>query len=181
MRNSRLVGIVVIGALVLTLSGVIFGQEKWGQKLTGQKESLTGTVTVVDLDAPEINLTLQVGEENIVVELGPVWNLEKFSIRTGDILTVSGEEVGEGKIIAYSISRVDANGNMVTLTLRDDNGQPVWSGSANQDNQENQYQSGPQDGTGNQWGQNNQGSNRPNGNQYQSGPQNDSGNQWGRK
>ncbi|MGQ9473136.1 MAG: hypothetical protein ACUVRN_03705, partial [Candidatus Caldatribacteriaceae bacterium] len=136
MRYSSLVGIVMIGVLVLTFSGVILAQERWGQKLTGEQESFTGTVTAVDLDAPETSLTLQIGEENIVVELGPVWNLEEFSVQVGDILTVNGEKVSEGKVVAYSISRVDANGNMVTLTLRDENGKPIWSGST-----------GPKEGT----------------------------------
>lgn len=203
MWKSGLKGAVLAGILVLALGVGAFAQNNWGQKLTGQTESVTGTVVAVDLEAPTTSVTIKAGEENLVVELGPVWVLEDFPFKEGDTITVVGERVNNGTMVAYSLNRTDDNGNTVTLTLRDANGKPTWNGSAgpkrgnkyrnrnqvttqstNQGTSGNVHQSGPQNGSGNQWGQGQQGQNNPNqgqGNQHQSGPQDGSGNQWGRK
>jgi len=199
MVRYRLLGIVLAGILVLALGVGALAQNNWGQVLTGKTESVTGTVVAVDLEAPTVSVTVRVGENgNLVVELGPVWALKDLSLKEGDVITVVGERVNENTMVAYSVGRGDANGNTVTLTLRDANGKPTWSGTPGQkegnkyrnrnrvtlqagntgQTSGNTYQSGPQDGSGNQW-QNN--ANQGQGNQHQSGPQDGSGNQWGRR
>ena len=198
MWKSGLKGILLSGILILALGVGAFAQNNWGQKLTGQTEAVTGTVIAVDLEAPTTGVTIKLGEENLVVELGPVWVLEDFRFKEGDTITVVGERVSGGTMVAYSISRTDENGNTVSLTLRDANGKPTWSGSSGakrgnkyrnrnqvttQETSGNAYQSGPQNGSGNQWGQGQQEQNNQNqgqGSQHQSGPQDGSGNQWGR-
>ncbi|MEN3183963.1 MAG: hypothetical protein ABDK93_03090, partial [Atribacterota bacterium] len=115
--------------------------------------------------------------------------VEDFPFASGDFVTVTGEEIEARRVVAYRISG-EHNGNVVTLTLRDSNGNPIWSGTPGpkegnryenrnrvtlQDSGDegNRHQSGPQDGTGNQW--------RSEGNKHQSGPQDGTGNQWGRR
>ncbi len=201
MQKYRFLGVVLAGILVLALGAGAFAQNNWGRVLTGATESVTGTVVAVDLEAPTTSVTIQVGEEK-VVELGPVWALKDVRFTEGDTITVTGEKVNGNTMVAYQVSREDANGNAVTLTLRDANGKPTWSGTPGQKEGNtyrnrnrvalqdgnggqasgNTYQSGPQDGSGNQWGRENQNNaNQGQGNQHQSGPQNGSGNQWGKK
>lgn len=183
MRKSRFLGMVLTGLLVLGLSALALAQNNWGQNLTGKTESITGTVVAVDLTPPNTSLRLQVGEGTLTVELGPAWFVDDFSIKAGDEVTVVGERTGGNTVVAYSVNK-NQDGNAVTLTLRDANGKPVWSGT-----------SGPKSGTqyrnrnrvtlqngGNANGNGN-GSGNGNGNTsgqgHQSGPRDGSGNQWG--
>lgn len=180
MRLSR---ILPVALLLVPLSvGAVFAQ--------GSQVELTGTVTQVDRDAPATTLTLAVNGTTFLVELGPVWALEGFPLDAGSTVTVSGERVGENTIVAFCLTWKDADGNAVTLTLRDQNGNPTWSGTPgpkesnryrnesrvqlqNAQGEGYRHESGPQDGTGNRW----QGEGR----RHESGPQDGTGNQWGRR
>ncbi|BER91765.1 hypothetical protein QBE54_08135 [Thermatribacter velox] len=178
MRKNLFLGMVLTGLLVLGFSALALAQNNWGQNLTGKTELIAGKVLAVDLTPPNTSLRLQVGEEVLTVELGPAWFVDDFSIKADDEVTIVGERTGENVLVAYSVSK-SQDGNAVTLTLRDANGKPVWSGtsgpqSGNQYQNRNRVtlqnggngngngnapgqgrQSGPQDGSGNQWGQNN--------------------------
>ncbi|MEN3203058.1 MAG: hypothetical protein ABDK87_04950 [Atribacterota bacterium] len=108
----------------------------------------------------------------LTVELGPAWFVEAFSVSVGDKVTIVGERVSEDTFVAYSVTK-NEDGNAVTLTLRDANGKPVWSGT-------------PSPKPGNQHQNRNRVTLRDRGNGngnassqgYESGPRN--GNQWGR-
>lgn len=177
MWKSHFLRMVVTGLLVLGLSASVLAQNNWGQNLTGNTESFTGTVVGVDLTSPNTSLRIQVDGAVFTVELGPAWFVEAFSVSVGDEVTIVGERTSGNVLVAYSVTK-NQNGNAVALTLRDANGRPVWSGTpspkpGNQYQNRNRvtlqdrgsgngnassqgYGSGPQDGSGNQWGRNNQ-------------------------
>lgn len=180
MWKRSILGAVLVGVLVFAVGVAAFAQENLGQKLTGQTESVMGRVLAVDLEAPATSVTTQVGEEKLVVELGPAWVLQGVNLEEGDVITVVGERTSSSVLVAYSLNYRAQNGNAVTLTLRDASGKPTWSGSkyrnqnrvALRETSGNSLRRGPRDGNGNQ---------RQQGNRNQSGPQDGSGNQWGRK
>jgi hypothetical protein len=71
--------------------------------------------------------SLTATEALIEVHLGPEWYLDsqKFSIEVGDSLELKGSRViynGKPTIIAARLTKEDR-----VLTLRDDNGLPLWS------------------------------------------------------
>ncbi|MBC7217257.1 MAG: hypothetical protein H5U36_03620 [Candidatus Caldatribacterium sp.] len=156
MWKRSALGGVLLGVLVFVVGVAALAQNE---------ESVTGRILAVDLEAPATSVTIQAGEEKLVVELGPAWALQGVNLQEGDVITVVREKTSNGVLVAYSLSYRAQNGNTVTLTLRDASGKPTWSGNAYR----NQNQNSPQNG------------NRQQGNQYQSGPRDGSGNQWGRK
>jgi hypothetical protein len=97
-------------------------------------ETITGDVVSVDRITPRrgmshgVHLILKTPKENISVHLGPEWYLENqdIQIQPQDRIKVTGSRVTFGNqpaIIAAQISK----GNEI-LTLRDENGFPMWSG-----------------------------------------------------
>ncbi|MEN3185286.1 MAG: hypothetical protein ABDK94_03905 [Atribacterota bacterium] len=197
MWKNRFLGVVFAGLFVLGLSASVLAQNNWGQNLTGNTESLTGTVISIDLVAPSTGLQVRVGEEILTVELGPTWFVGEFSVNVGDEVTVVGERTSGNTFVAYSVSK-NQNGNTVTLTLRDANGKPVWGGTPGPKTK-NQYRNRNRvtlrDGSGNSngngagngssgsgnGGSGNAGNGNASGQGHQSGPQDGSGNQWGRE
>ena len=149
-------GIALAMISVLTLTSIAFAQgnaqsANWGQNLNGEIVEISGTIQSLDLEAPQTEITIVTSDGNTVeVELGPVWFLEGLNLEIGDLITVSGEWVDEDTIVAYQLKEGET-----TLTLRSEDGTPLWSGntSENQPREMNTYrhQSGPRDGSGNQW------------------------------
>ena len=98
-------------------------------------ETVSGTVTevdVIDFDPGTCyggtHFKLNTGKETIIVHAGPTWflNDNNFTILVNDNMEVKGSRVtynGEQVIIAAYIK---SGGK--TLTLRSDDGTPLWSG-----------------------------------------------------
>ncbi|WP_369018227.1 hypothetical protein QBE54_10935 [Thermatribacter velox] len=155
MRKSFF-GIVLVAVSVLALASAAFAQgnpqsPKWGQKLSGKVVEVSGAIEKLDLEAPQTEITIVTNDgDTVEVELGPVWFLEGLNLEIGDLITVSGEWVDEDTIVAYQLKEGET-----TLTLRSEDGTPLWSGNAEESQPEERntyrHQSGPQDGSGNQW------------------------------
>ncbi|MDI3531332.1 MAG: hypothetical protein PWP60_1181 [Candidatus Atribacteria bacterium] len=149
-------GIALAMISVLTLTSIAFAQgnaqsANWGQNLNGEIVEISGTIQSLDLEAPQTEITIVTSDGNTVeVELGPVWFLEGLNAKPGDPITISGEWVDEDTVVAYELQMDD-----IPLTLRNEDGTPLWSGNAEESQPEERntyrHQSGPQDGSGNQW------------------------------
>ena len=76
------------------------------------------------------HLTLVTEKETVSIHLGPSWFLSgKISLEKNDSVTVEGSRIASGKgqvIIAKKITKADT-----TVTLRNDNGVPLWAGKGN--------------------------------------------------
>jgi hypothetical protein len=88
-----------------------------------------GKITPVKGMSYGIHLLVKNGKETISVHLGPSWFMDdqKIKINPKDTLSFIGSRItynGIPAVIASEIAKED-----VTLTLRDKNGYPVWSGS----------------------------------------------------
>ncbi len=98
-------------------------------------ETITGEVISVDKITPVkgmsygIHLLVKTGKETISVHLGPSWFMDnqKIKINPKDKVTVTGSRITYKSIPAIIGSEITKGD--VTLTLRDKNGYPVWSGS----------------------------------------------------
>jgi hypothetical protein len=97
-------------------------------------ETINGEVISIDQIQPMgamssgIHLQVKTGKETISVHLGPQWYLENqdMEIKPGDKVQITGSRVtfsGQPTIVASQVKK----GNTI-LTLRDENGFPVWSG-----------------------------------------------------
>jgi hypothetical protein len=117
------------------------GSSGWGpggqyQKMYNPKtvERVTGLVKRVDEIMPMkgmsygVHLLLKNDSGEVAVHLGPAWYVtnQDLSIKVGDKVEVTGSKVmfeGKPAIIAAQVKKGDE-----VLTLRDDNGFPMWSG-----------------------------------------------------
>ena len=98
-------------------------------------ETITGEVISVDKITPAkgmsygIHLLVKTYKETISVHLGPSWFMDnqKIKISPKDNVTVTGSRITYKSIPAIIASEITKGD--VTLTLRDKNGYPVWSGS----------------------------------------------------
>lgn len=74
-------------------------------------------------------VTLKTDEGSLMVHLGPVWYLDekKFAVKVGDKMEATGSKVTLNNQPALIAREVKVNG--ATLTLRDDQGRPVWRGT----------------------------------------------------
>lgn len=95
--------------------------------------TLTGKVTAVQIEpsgpgrAGGLHVTLQSGDKQTVVHLGPTWFLEQqnFTAAKDDTLAVTGSLVTSGEE-TYLIAREVKKGEK-SLTLRNADGIPAWS------------------------------------------------------
>ncbi|MCD6156710.1 MAG: hypothetical protein J7J32_06705 [Candidatus Atribacteria bacterium] len=163
--NKKIFGVALPLILVLSLASAAFAQRSsqssgWGQKLSGEIVEISGTIESLDLEAPQAEITVALAnEKGVKVELGPIWFVKELNAKVGNSITVSGEWVDENIMVAYQLKM-----NGASLSLRNEDGTPLWSGNTqkNQTKQKNTYrhQSGPRDGSGNQWGNNAQNTGR---------------------
>ena len=97
-------------------------------------ETVSGEVTAVKKVAPlrgmgkGVHLTLKLEKETLPVHLGPAWYMDnqEFEVEKGDKVEVKGSRVmfeGKPALIAIAVKKGD-----LTLTLRDEEGFPLWSG-----------------------------------------------------
>ncbi|MDX6767961.1 MAG: DNA-binding protein [Elusimicrobiota bacterium] len=97
-------------------------------------ETVSGEVLAVKKVAPlrgmgkGVHLTLKSEKETLAVHLGPSWYLDnqEFELAKGDKVEVKGSRIefdGKPALIAVSVVKGD-----LTLTLRDEEGFPLWSG-----------------------------------------------------
>jgi hypothetical protein len=75
-----------------------------------------------------LHLQVKTGKETISVHLGPQWYLENqdIEIKPKDKVQITGSKIifsGKPTIVAAQVKK----GNTI-LTLRDENGLPLWSG-----------------------------------------------------
>jgi hypothetical protein len=73
-------------------------------------------------------VTLKTDQGSLMVHLGPGWFLDekKFAVKVGDSVEATGSKVTLNNQPALIAREVKVNG--ATLTLRDDQGLPVWRG-----------------------------------------------------
>lgn len=149
MKNLRAL-IVVIFAATLLIAAQTWAQPRggmmwrgsggWGSGTPYNKmydpkslETVSGEVVAVDRITPGkgmsngIHLSLKTDKETVSVHLGPAWYLENqdVKIEKKDRLEVKGSRVsfgGKAAIIASEVRKGDQ-----ILTLRDNDGFPVWS------------------------------------------------------
>jgi len=97
-------------------------------------ETVTGVVVSIDKITPwkgmsyGIHIVLKTDKETIPVHLGPAWYIENQDVKIApkDKIEVKGSRItfdGKPALIAAEAKKGDD-----TLTLRDANGFPVWSG-----------------------------------------------------
>ncbi len=89
-------------------------------------EAWSGKGTILELSTVGMTLTLEDGSE-VYVELGPqdFWQAQGLTLNAGDAVAVEGFFNGTD----YHARAVTANGT--TIAVRDENGQPLWSGGNN--------------------------------------------------
>ena len=73
-------------------------------------------------------LLLKTDKGNLMIHLGPSWYLDqqKFAVKVGDTVEVTGSQVTLNNQPAIIAREVKANGQ--TMKLRDDQGIPAWRG-----------------------------------------------------
>ncbi len=97
-------------------------------------ETISGEVASVSTITPSrgmsygVHLTLKTAKDTIPVHLGPGWYIENqdIQLQPGDKIQVKGSRVnfaGQPAIIAASVQK-----GKEILTLRNENGFPMWSG-----------------------------------------------------
>lgn len=97
-------------------------------------ETISGEVERVDMITPMkgmsggVHLVVKTDKEPISVHLGPAWYIENqdVKIQPKDKVEITGSRItfdGKPAIIAKEVKKGDE-----VLSLRDDNGYPVWSG-----------------------------------------------------
>ncbi len=86
----------------------------------------SGSGTILELSTVGMTLMLDDGSE-VYVELGPqdYWQTQGLTLNAGDSVAIEGFFNGDN----YHARTVTANG--ATLAVRDENGQPLWSGGNN--------------------------------------------------
>lgn len=130
---------VATGALAQ--QGMCKGSGGWGPEAPYSRmydpqtvETITGEVVSVDTITPSkgmsygIHIVLKTDNETIPVHLGPGWYIENqdMEIEPGDNIEVKGSRIiydDSPALIAAQVWKGDE-----VLTLRDENGFPVWSG-----------------------------------------------------
>jgi hypothetical protein len=121
------------------------GSEGWGQGTQYGRmynpqtiETISGKIVSIDRMVPMrrmsqgVHLMVQTGKENISVHLGPEWYItnQDMQLQVNDRVEIKGSKVtfdGKPTIIAAQIKKGDK-----ILTLRDNNGLPLWSGCCRQ-------------------------------------------------
>ncbi|RJP75654.1 MAG: DNA-binding protein [Candidatus Abyssobacteria bacterium SURF_17] len=113
----------------------------WGRNAEYQRmydpdtvETLSGVVVKVAYITPMrgmgqgVHLQLKTDDDTISVHLGPKWYLENqdVQIRKGDQITVKGSRITFNEKPALIAAEIEKGDEI--LTLRDENGFPMWAG-----------------------------------------------------
>jgi hypothetical protein len=125
------------GLLVLALAAPLALAQKAKHKEPQYDRSTETTLsaTIEEVSTPKcpmmaqergMHLTVKAGEETLVVHLGPAALMEEygFAPKKGDTVEVTGSRVRHEEKDSLLARRIVA-GN-VTVTLRDEQGKPVW-------------------------------------------------------
>jgi hypothetical protein len=156
MGMRKLTGIVVVAAVVLAVSTVVFAQPWQGWKDCGgwcretgggpgggpgrmydpaKAETVQGEVTAVEKvggggrRGPGIGLKLKTTLGELVVHLGPQWYIEQqgeVPIKAGDTVEIKGVKASGGGKDFFIAGEVKKGGDI--LKLRDESGVPLWAG-----------------------------------------------------
>jgi len=131
----------LIVSLAFAQSGMRKGGGGWGigsqyNRMYDPKtvETITGEVVKIDRIAPVkemssgVHLLVKTTAETIPVHLGPAWFIDHqdTKIQEKDTIQVKGSRItfeGKPAIIAEQVKKDDQ-----VLTLRDENGLPIWAG-----------------------------------------------------
>lgn len=121
------------------------GSEGWGQETQYSRmydpqtiETISGKIVSIDRTIPMpkmsqgVHLMVQTGKETIAVHLGPEWYItnQDMQFQVNDRVEIKGSKInfnGKPTIIAAQVKKGDK-----VLTLRDNNGFPLWSGCCRQ-------------------------------------------------
>lgn len=131
--------LLVAGLLVFVLalpSAMAQQQKHKGEPQYDRSTETTLSATIEEVSTPKcpmmaqkrgMHLTVKAGEESLVVHLGPAALMEEygFAPKQGDIVEITGSRVRYGEKDSLLARRI-VDGN-VTVTLRDEQGKPVWS------------------------------------------------------
>jgi hypothetical protein len=139
--NNKIMIFVMTAVMSILLIGSLNAQNKNQYKHiynTSTVETITGEVQSVDFYSYNkssayggVHITVKTEKETITVHVGPSWYLDdnNFTINLNDKIEVKGSRVkwdSSDVIIAANIKIGDKS-----LTLRDDDGVPLWSGRKN--------------------------------------------------
>ena len=136
----------IFTAAVLVAAGIAYGEARdgqigghgdraWHNYNRAAVETVSGRVeSVGTYDRGGVHVTVKDSKGTIDVHLGPDFYVkERIPISTGDVITVVGSRVkynGRDVIIARSVEK---DGRIVTL--RHDDGTPMWSGQGHRRSQ----------------------------------------------
>ncbi len=149
MKRFGVVGVLAVFALTTIITITEAQQWKgwkggggWGYNSQYQRmyntqtgTTVKGVVEAVEQVTPKkgmsygIHLKLKTDSETLPIHLGPVWFIERqdIKIEKGDTVEVLGSKItfnNAPAIIAAQVTKGDS-----VLTLRDNNGIPVWAGT----------------------------------------------------
>ena len=79
-----------------------------------------------------LHLLIKANEENIDVHLGPISYIEgqNFNFEPGDVLEIKGDLLNDSQM--PTMTAIEVKKNNESLTLRDDDGFPMWRASLRQ-------------------------------------------------
>ncbi len=135
------ISLIFISLFVLGITLNSFAQNKSGKMRNQQNrlynintvETVKGEVLSIDEQTGKrgsngIHVTLKTEDGDLSVHLGPEWFMDKQTVKIakGDQIEVTGSKITYKDKPAL-IAKLIKSGND-TLTLRDDNGYPVWRG-----------------------------------------------------
>ena len=137
--------VLVVGVAVAAIAGPGWGCKGVGNCARGgvsgriydpaTVETVTGQVVSLEPitsrrgNCQGIGLTINMGESNIVVHLGPQWYLDKQTMKltSGDMVEIKGSKVFRRREDVFIAAEVKRGSDV--LKLRDASGVPAWAGS----------------------------------------------------
>ena len=125
----------VMGAILVMTAGLVLaaGPGGGGKVDLSTVRTVSGTVSSVTmgpgLQHPSFVLA-EAGGESLTVELGPYWFLvaNSFSLAVGDSVTATVANCAsrtDSDVVAFSVQDLTTG---ASITLRDENGKPLWKG-----------------------------------------------------
>lgn len=139
MKKLAWLGLAIALALPLASGAQNNSRPGWGRNAGRQFDLTTLTTvagTIASIDQPAsrrrnntgVHLSLKTESGTFEVQLGPSWYLDKqdMKFKTGETVSVKGSKMQQDKKEVIIAQEVTKEGK--TMTLRDKNGIPAWSG-----------------------------------------------------
>ena len=97
--------------------------------------TVEGRITAIHTDdKPQVRVDLETSDRRIVVLLGPsnYWAEHGIKLTVGERVTVRGSKAqGEKGVVYLLAQKIGTQGGGQEVALRNDSGQPAWSGGGN--------------------------------------------------